>query len=113
MPWPDNPWLQTCRMFRSGWTWLFCAGWGWSQWGSSATPTHRLAQPAHHIPLLGEPGVCGHHQGALHPPPQCLLLKPLHLKGYTRQGRGWTHLSCLTPMHFRGSCPTDQEDMPL
>jgi hypothetical protein len=36
---------------------------------------------AHHVPLLGKPGVCGHHQGAFHPAPQSLLLKPAHLQG--------------------------------
>lgn len=82
MPWPDSPWPQTCWMFRSGCTSLF---WGDRGWGSiSGTPAWATppARPAaYHVPLPWEPGVCGHHQGAFYPPPQGLLLEPLHLEG--------------------------------
>lgn len=65
------------------------------------------ARPAHHVPLLGEPGVRGHHQGAFHPPLHCLLLEPLHLVvggGQRRPhcGRGWT---CEQPALLPASCP--------
>jgi hypothetical protein len=67
---------------------------------------------AHHVPLLEEPGVRGHHQGAFHPPLQRLLLKPLHL-----QGCGLTvhRLSLGPPPCMRGEllgCGTLQGSLP-
>lgn len=55
---------------------------------SVAWPAPQPAEPAHHVPLLGEPGVRGHRQGALHAPPQSLLLEPPHLGRDARRGRG-------------------------
>lgn len=83
-PRPVSPWFQTFRMLRSCCISLFYERQGgtWGQRVSGWSPLSTPSSPsAHHVPLLGKPGVCGHHQGALHPPPQSLLLKPLHLQG--------------------------------
>lgn len=110
-PWPDSPWLQTCMMFRSGCTLLFCARWAlgsvglWPRlapppsparspcttaWGTRGLwvppPSASPAAGASAAQTTAPGGECALQEGAgprqpAHPPPNGPALTPTHLRG--------------------------------